>query len=107
MQRWCGMEGSTCRRTVLALMLGLCVVDLASAQTTNRESPAMEAPPIPVTATEPQGFVDEPLIIQRAVLFGERNLGGSGTGEGLRADFGKMIPGAGWISIGPAYRRYF
>lgn len=54
------------------------------------------------------GVVPEPLFITRAIDFATRTIGGGG-GEknGLYADMSNMISGAGWISIGPGFRRWF
>jgi hypothetical protein len=57
---------------------------------------------------EPQGFIAEPLAIERAALFAGRHLSGGGAGRaGIYADFMNMIPGAGWIAAGPGYRQWF
>ena len=68
---------------------------------------AQEAPPVPSSATEPQGFVPEPDIITRAALYADRHLGKGDLTNGIYVDWGNMIPGAGWLSIGPGYRRWY
>ena len=68
---------------------------------------AQEPPPIPETATEPQGFVAEPALITRAVLFADRHFGKGDLNNGLYADLFNMIPGAGWLSAGPGYRKWY
>lgn len=78
---------------------------LTSAQ--ERRPATAEAPAVPEIASEPQGLITEPVAIQRAVLFGDRHLGRSGMTNGLYSEFGQMIPGAGWISFGPGYRRWY
>src|SRR5687768_9391913 len=60
----------------------------------------------PETATEPQGFLREPDAIQRIVIFGDRRLGNGELKPGWYIDRGDMIPGAGWLSVGPGYRRW-
>ena len=57
--------------------------------------------------TEPQGLIAEPLVIERAALFAGRHLTGGGAGEGIYADFMNMIPGAGWLAVGPGYRQWY
>jgi hypothetical protein len=64
------------------------------------------------TAPAPPGFVREPPWIERAVVFVDRRTGsgeidGNTLREGYYVDFGNMIPGAGWISAGPGYRRWY
>lgn len=65
------------------------------------------AVPVPDSATEPQGFVAEPPIITRMTIFADRHFGKGDLNNGLYYDFGNMIPGAGWLSIGPGYRQWF
>src|SRR5262245_65123403 len=68
---------------------------------------AQEPPPVPSGATEPQGFVSEPDILTRAVLFADRQLGKGDLTNGIYVDYGNMIPGAGWASAGPGYRHWY
>ena len=68
---------------------------------------AQEAPPVPNTVTEPQGFVPEPDIITRATLYADRHLGKGDLTNGIYVDWGNMVPGAGWASVGPGYRRWY
>jgi len=62
---------------------------------------------VPSSATEPQGFLAEPDLLTRAVLFADRHLGKGDLTNGIYVDWGNMIPGAGWLSVGPGYRRWF
>jgi len=62
---------------------------------------------LPETASEPEGFLREPNLIQRAALFVDRRMGNGELTEGWYIDTGNMIPGAGWPSAGPGYRRWF
>ena len=62
---------------------------------------------MPSSATEPQGFVPEPDLLTRAVLFADRHLGKGDLTNGIYVDYGNMIPGAGWASIGPGYRQWY
>jgi hypothetical protein len=68
---------------------------------------AQEPPPVPSTATEPQGFVAEPDLLTRVVLFADRQLGKGDLTNGIYVDYGNMIPGAGWASIGPGFRHWY
>src|SRR5262245_64837282 len=68
---------------------------------------AQEPPPVPSGATEPQGFVSEPDILTRTVLFADRHLGKGDLTNGIYVDHGNMIPGAGWASVGPGYKQWF
>ena len=52
---------------------------------------------------EPQGFVAEPTPITRVALFADRHLGKGDLKNGFYVDHGKLIPGAGWASVGPGY----
>jgi hypothetical protein len=68
---------------------------------------AQEPPAVPSSATEPQGFIPEPDPITRATLFADRQLGKGDLTNGIYWDYGNMIPGAGWGSIGPGYRHWY
>ena len=68
---------------------------------------AQEAPPVPSSASEPQGMVAEPGGITRTVLFADRHLGKGDLTNGIYWDYGNMIPGAGWLSIGPGYKHWY
>lgn len=68
---------------------------------------AQEPPPVPSSATEPQGFIAEPDLLTRAVVFADRQLGKGDLTNGIYVDYGNMIPGAGWLSIGPGYRHWY
>jgi len=68
---------------------------------------AQEQLPIPDGYSEPQGFIAEPDPITRAALFADRHLGKGNLNNGLYWDFGNMVPGAGWLAIGPGYRQWF
>lgn len=62
---------------------------------------------MPSSATEPQGMVAEPAPITRAVLFADRHLGKGDLTNGIYVDYGNMLPGAGWLSIGPGYKHWY
>jgi hypothetical protein len=68
---------------------------------------AQATPPVPSSATEPEGILAEPNPITRATLFADRHLGKGDLTNGIYWDFGNMIPGAGWLSIGPGYRQWY
>ena len=83
-------------RCAIALMLAIPATSYA------------QEPPVPPSgATEPQGFIAEPDLLTRAVLFADRHLGKGDLTNGIYVDYGNMIPGAGWASIGPGYRRWY
>jgi hypothetical protein len=57
---------------------------------------------------EPQGLFPEPDAITRAAIFGDRHLGGGGGTSGFYVKWDSdLVPGAGWISVGPGYRRWY
>jgi outer membrane protein assembly factor BamA len=68
---------------------------------------AQEAPAVPSSHAEPQGLIAEPSGITRAVLFADRHLGKGDLTNGIYVDWGNMIPGAGWLSIGPGYKHWY
>lgn len=81
------------------------VPGLAAAQ---EPPPAPDQPvTLPDSASEPEGLIPEPGAITRAVIFVDRHRGKGDLSNGFYIDFGNMIPGAGWISGGPGYRRWF
>lgn len=61
-------------------------------------------PKPPEAASEPQGLLPEPAAIQRLTLFFDRRLGNGDLGVGRYIETGNMVPGAGWLAIGPGYR---
>jgi hypothetical protein len=57
---------------------------------------------------EPDGYLVEPDAITRAALFADRQFGKGDLTNGVYFDMGdQMIPGAGWIAVGPGYRRWY
>lgn len=68
---------------------------------------AQEPPAVPSSAFEPQGVVAEPDVITRVVLFADRQLGKGDLTNGIYVDYGSMIPGAGWASVGPGYKHWY
>ena len=57
--------------------------------------------------TGPKGFIREPEPIERAAVFMDRRQGNGELTNGFYLDLQNMIPGAGWISGGPGYRRWY
>ena len=84
------------KNRIFALLL-LCAFPLGAA--------AQDRPPVPDIA-EPRGFIAEPDVITRVALFADRHLGKGDLNNGFYVDFGKMIPGAGWLAAGPGYRKW-
>jgi outer membrane protein assembly factor BamA len=70
-------------------------------------SAAQEAPSPPASASEPQGFIAEPGGITRVATYADRHFGKGDLTNGFYVDFGNMIPGAGWLSVGPGYRQWY
>jgi hypothetical protein len=68
---------------------------------------AQEPPSVPSSAAEPPGIVAEPSGITRVVLFADRHLGKGDLTNGIYVDHGNMIPGAGWLSVGPGYKHWY
>ena len=91
------------RIVVLTLLLTAGATAGAAAQQ------ATTTPPPSQESELPQGFLPEPAVVGRAVELGSRFLGGDTASkkDGFYPDFSDMITGAGWISVGPGYRRHF
>jgi hypothetical protein len=68
---------------------------------------AQEPPAVPSSATEPEGLIAEPAAVTRVVLFADRHLGKGDLTNGIYLDWGNMIPGAGWVSIGPGFKHWY
>ena len=51
-------------------------------------------------------MIAEPEIVERATLFGDRHFANGDVTNGFYVDMWTMVPGAGWISGGPGYRRW-
>lgn len=92
-----------------ALIRGLVVagITLGSTFASPQVARAQELPSPPSSATEPEGLIAEPAGITRVVLFADRHLGKGDITNGYYADFANMIPGAGWLSVGPGYRHWY
>lgn len=70
--------------------------------------PLERTPPRPPSwASEPQGLIPEPAAIERLMLMGDRRLGNGELISGFYIENGNMVPGAGWIAVGPGYRKWY
>lgn len=88
---------------VLALLAG--VPHAVSAQ---EARPLERLPPKPPeAAVEAKGLIPEPDAIERLSLFFDRRLGNGELANGWFIETGNMVPGAGWLKIGPGYRQWF
>ncbi len=68
---------------------------------------AAQEPLPPPDINEPQGFMTEPDMLTRVAIFADRHMGKGDLNNGFYVDFGKMVPGAGWLSVGPGYRHWY
>ena len=89
------------RILTLAVMSSLFAAPAAAQDLT----PATE-PPLTDTTPEPAGFLPEPDLVRRAAVIADRRFNFSEATNGLYTALGK-VPGAGWISGGPGYRRWY
>jgi hypothetical protein len=92
------------RRIVTIVMLAL--LSLAAIDAQERAPAQPSPPPLPETAFEPQGFIAEPVVVERAAIFMDRHFANGELSNGFYIDFANMIPGSGWISGGPGYRQW-
>jgi hypothetical protein len=83
------------------------VLSLQAAAVAAQPAPERERDEIAELTSEPAGWIAEPDAILRAALFFDRQMTGRESNEGLGTVLGGMIPGAGWLTAGPAYRRWF
>jgi hypothetical protein len=87
--------------TLLALV---CLSMVSSAQ---GQTPPQDAPAQP---TQAPGYIDEPSVVTEAVERTGHLFAPPATGmpkNGFYPEFGYMITGSGWISIGPGYHHTF
>ena len=68
---------------------------------------AFQVPAPAQTSDAPQGFLNEPGVIERAAIFMDRRQGNGEFKNGFYPDLFNMVPGAGWISVGPGYRSWY
>lgn len=103
-------EAITMKPTALRIVAGGAIVLLwalpVSAEAQERRIPTQEDLPADYKS-ESQGLLVEPMVIERAVIFGDRHFGNGAITNGFYTDFWNMVPGAGWISGGPGYRRWY
>src|SRR5688572_27908890 len=95
------------RSRFAAVITNLAFVFLCAAPLGAAAQEPQEPLPVPDGYSEPQGFIAEPVPITRATLFADRHLGKGNLNNGPYWDFGNMVPGAGWLAIGPGYRQWF
>lgn len=90
------------RSTCWASMIMMFSASQAAAQDL---TPASE-PPLVESTPEKEGVLVEPDVVHRAVVILDRRFNFGEVTEGPYTVYGKMIPGAGWISGGLGYRRW-
>lgn len=98
-------SGALSRRVVGGIAVVLLGGLPISAEAQDREIAAQEEA-LAHYESEPQGLIGEPTAIERAVIFADRRGNGEIT-NGFYPHLWNMIPGAGWISGGPGYRRWY
>src|SRR5262245_20161710 len=91
------------RWVCLALMVTVVTTRPAFAQDL---TPATEPPSTDLTPEQP-GLLNEPDAVHRAAVIFDRRFNSGELTTGPYTVYGKMIPGAGWISGGEGYRRWY
>lgn len=91
---------------VASLSVALAAGISATAVAQQGQPAPQDVPSVP-DQSEPLGFIAEPSWLERAAVFGDRHLSGGGGGNGFSVNTKSPVPGAGWITIGPAYRHWF
>lgn len=96
---------------IAALLLAPATRVFAQGNASNVDPPQQGQAPPPLTATAPSsvdGFASEPGIVQSAIdltnKYGDEI---KSPKTGFYPEISNMMTGAGWLSIGPGYRRYF
>lgn len=75
----------------------------AAAQNTRAESVSQER----AAKARTSAATEQPSVFQRTFTWvGNKMDGVSGSKDGLYPELGGMIPGAGWLSVGPGYRHH-
>jgi hypothetical protein len=90
---------------IAAVLAGLCVAHPGAVHA--QEPPSERAKVVARYLWEPSGLIAEPDPIERAAIFGDRHLGGRPIVNGFYVSWGDMIPGSGWIDLGPGYRHFY
>jgi hypothetical protein len=85
------------RVLLLCLTIGLVFPAAARAQ---------DLPSPPEHASEPRGFIAEPDLVLRVALWADRHVGKGDLTNGWYVEQ-KMIPGAGWLTVGPGFRHWY
>jgi hypothetical protein len=96
-------------RTILGRSVAVAIATMfACVAPTHIEAQTRSAqPPTPPdTLSEPQGIVTEPVVVERAIIFSDRRLGGGDLSGGWRLGFADLTPGAGSLSLQTTYRRW-
>src|SRR5437870_9365768 len=91
--------------TTAFLFVILAVAQGTFAQSVHGPAPedATSAPP-----TQDAGLIPEPGGFTRTLEYGLRRFGvDAGEKDGFYPEFGNMITGSGWLSLGPGYRQHF
>src|SRR5262245_49367431 len=95
------------RGTFCRLMFAMSMIAMASSSAGAQDLTPASEPPSTEAAPEQPGIIGEPEIIRRVVVTLDRRFNSGEATDGLYAVYGKMIPGSGWISGGPGYRRWY
>jgi len=100
------LSRSTLRSFLAASAVGLIAMASGAPVSGQDLTPANE-PALTDASREKEGLVQEPDPIRRVVVIFDRRFNFGEVDSGPYAVVGKMIPGAGWISAGPGYRRWY
>jgi hypothetical protein len=100
------MVGSLNRRALRAILVAFFCAQISSAAAQERQT-TIEDQTADDYNSEPDGLITEPDVIERAAIFGDRHFGNGRLTNGFYVDAWNMIPGAGWVSGGPGYRRWY
>src|SRR5262245_42848615 len=102
------MAGRSASRLILFSIV--LVVSRGAAAQDGRTTDLPEATPAPGAIAQPApaaGLLSEPRLLKSAISLGFEKHGGSArTKEGFYPEVSNMITGAGFVSVGPGYRRY-
>ena len=89
------------------LLLGLACGLSATANAQQGQPAPQGVPSVPAHLAAPRGIVPEPSWFERTAVFADRNLGGGGSSNGFYVNSQSPVPGAGFLTIGPGYRRWY